>query len=130
MTTTAEKYARLLDALHDKASSGKVEWSMEDFTEEVKATVGPFTIGLSYFNREDEPFIRVRVYNHDDEVVDTFTDEDLSGQVPRGSFESYWPLMNDLFRTGKRVATGADAILDQVISTLTEDEDVDDDVPF
>ncbi len=124
MSTIVQKYSRLLEKLQVVTSYGRVEWKIDDFSEEVSAIVGARRLGFKIVTKAGNSAVKVTVYDENGKSVDSFDDDDFSTSYPPTGYASYWLFMNDIMTAGRRSATGADKIIDSLIDEL------DDEVPF
>lgn len=117
--STNSKYAELIDRLYIQTTSKKITWTQIHFSDSVCAKVGTYEISLEMNEGPEGPIARCEIKSENGSVVDTFTDEDLSGQVPSvDDYSAYWPLMRDLRNLAVRRATGADDALDSILDVL------------
>ena len=76
------------------------------------------SIAKRHRNDEEEFDVEVSILNKNLELSDFFSDVDISDLTPKSGFQYFYPLMKELFRIAGRSATGADAIIDDLLSNL------------
>lgn len=122
---TVAKWQRVADLLIKLTASGQVKWSETASKGKFVATFGGNTVAIT--EQEDggggrgtAPLIRIEILDFVDDVVDEFTDEDLGDQ--------YYLELRNMLRIIERKASGADAVLDEIIEEL--DKMDPDSLPF
>lgn len=135
MASIEDKFRSLVEGLYLGTSSGEIKWSSfpenDSFTTDVLKTKIEIS---SSTNGHGEALIIINVFDGSGNRVDTFTDEYFGRKaVPiHVSASSYFNLMSNLYEIARRNATGADLILDNLLSAIKApiiDSD-DDDISF
>jgi hypothetical protein len=116
MATKAQ--ARMIDKLYQKAEHGGIVWkkSFDDGSFQVSFSKYIVKIALIPRRGQDEPDILITIFDSGGEVVDTFTDIDLT--VMEDSGEIFYPKMLRLYEIARRSALGSDAAIDSILSDL------------
>jgi len=118
MATTLEKLRGLVESLCTRTQTGTLTW--------IEAEGGGIyvQIGSALIILNDEPGsnfendIRVSIYS-DGNKIDSFTDTIFSGHSPTlTSASSYYQLLSDTLSMGRRQASGAEMVLDQLLKDL------------
>ncbi len=144
MSTTSEKLRGLVEFLYLKTEESKLDWNLSFDRQSVWSVIGDYRIEIAEDQAESfEKDIRVTVFNKDGDQVDTFTDTYFSGKMPaKAKFNTYYLLMSTNLETAKRQASGADAAIETILTSLGGSaiieqparggfsDDLDDDVPF
>lgn len=118
MASTNDRYAALLSKLHEATLQKRISWNIDDFSEEIETTVGKNRLGMSVMDKGNAKSVRVRVYSEDGSVIDSFDDDDFGTASAPTGYTSYWFFMNEMIRAAKRSASGADKVIDDLISEL------------
>lgn len=120
------KHVTLVQLLYKKTADGRINWKVDDWGDGLFADFGGNTVTVSSSeNGNFEPLITFALRDHSGEVKDRFNDEDLS-RLSRDyePFQGWYAMCDAIREMGVRKATGADEVIDAIISHL------DDDVPF
>lgn len=123
MTEAIQKHRRLAEFLYDLTTQRKLNWAKSDWLNGYDAKVGDHIINLqSSAGQFAENDYYVRIISSSYEELDVFYDGDISDQETKpaiGDFTNYYLLLDSLFRTVKRQASGADSALDAILEELT-----------
>jgi hypothetical protein len=84
------------------------------------------TLRITTKANQDGIDVVVQLLNGNGELVESFSDADLSHQTASGSGKSWFSIMEELLENARRKALGADKVLDEIIADL----DAADDIPF
>lgn len=111
------KHFQLIDRLHDKTMSGKIEWKKGVKDEAFQTVLRDYTVQLlrqpSRAHPEEDLFV-LRLLDNDGEVVDEFTDEDFGENVKHHAFN----LLNATHSRARMKAMGVDKVLDDLLDEL------------
>lgn len=120
--STIVKYRELVERLYKSTQNAKIRWSEDGLGNGFTAPIGLRSVIISKStNFNGEPIIRLGIRDELDTEVESFDDEEIAGPPPSvPGFASYWYLMEDLFKTAKRQATGADMTLDRILGDLSD----------
>lgn len=119
MDSVVDKHKMLIETLYDKTLVGRVPWRYEQTIDYLAALVGGHHIELEEIkNQNQEPVYKVNLRTNG-EVVDWFTDEIFAGLTPITSpHMNYFDLMKELREVAFRQATGADKVIDEILTGL------------
>ncbi|WP_312813129.1 hypothetical protein [Brevundimonas sp.] len=124
MTMMTSKYRALVEKLLDRTNSKLIEWRYDVHSDACRANIGSKVVELKMGRNEiEEPIAIVKIINSSGDIVDSFTDETISGAQPKG-YDSYWALMQALFSSAKNQALGVGKDVDELL------EELDDILPF
>lgn len=123
--TTYEKYLGLIKMLNSSTLSRKLDWRQVGDIKDAYMTVFPestlsiFRVFNELASGPNDPIFdyTIRIYNKDLDIVDEFSDSELSRELSTQGFNIYQD-MKDLFNNVKRSASGADSVLDNILSEL------------
>lgn len=122
------KHRKLAEQLWLKSKNDLIEWRASAYVNGFETAIGSYIVAIGASNGAfDVPDYIVSLFDQAYEVIDSFSDEEISedGLVPKvGEFSGYYMLLSDLFRMAQRLSRGADKALDNVLAEL------DDDIPF
>ena len=122
MTDTSQQKMRVLvESLYERTIEKSVKWKPAFSDEAVEASFGRYTIRITEeYDRDSEDFYhQVVLKDGIGNVLDTITPASIGGEAPRvGGFVHYWQLMQELYRTAHRQASGADEAIDEILSEL------------
>lgn len=117
--STSGKYAKLVNRLFDRTSTGKLDWSLVNG--QPACVLGEFTVLLSSArSAEGEPFEFVELLDAHQHSVEKFSDADVKGEhLDENDHDgSYYWKMTSLREAAYRNAVGADAAIDSVLNEL------------
>jgi hypothetical protein len=121
MTTTNEKYKRLVDLLWEKTKRNKLVWVAED-DGDVNVIIAERRIRIATGrNLDGEPVERLIIMSSDWDVIESFTDEALADELPPREFGNYWRVMSEIHQLAHRQGLGADKAIDDIIAELNDD---------
>lgn len=115
-TDTLSKWRRLVRALDLATSEGKVKWKPTAESSIFLTTVNDTTVVLS---AQGQDYV-LEIVDGSDAVVDRFSDVDLD----RGEGGVFFSLMKNLYQRINREASGADEILDDLINSLPNPDEI------
>jgi len=122
---TIAKQRLLIEALLDKTKKRNIAWNMTN-NHILNLSLANRTIILRKNENSDYENLYVcMIYNDREQLVEDFSDEhiaDLSNDAEPGK---WYKMMEMLFDTGQRQATGADVAIDEILEALDDTE-----VPF
>jgi hypothetical protein len=124
MSKIADKHAVLIDRLYDQTQKGKLDWEIDPFSKRVAASVGSYMVELHVgTDGNGNPIEISYLKNGMGEVIEQFTDEELQDYTPGGNkFNTYWKKMEALRLDARRIAMGAEQAVDDILSSLDDDE--------
>lgn len=130
MSTTVDKYRQLAVRLYDRTIAKGIRWQFDADSNSVEAKIGHQFINLKQSINDDYEFLYVvEITTSSGVFLDGFNDEQLGRAIaPTATSMTYYNVLENLFESAKRQATGADVALDQMLAVLEQDEA--DDVPF
>ena len=112
------KWGKLLDTLIELTEAGKISWQANDWSGDFEAELGKHQVKL-----EEELFgeqFKISLMNFHREVVDSFTDEDLTDQGFSNAFSKF----NKLQTSIRRQLNGSEAALEEVLKDLQDIKDL------
>jgi hypothetical protein len=121
MISTSDKYSNLIEALLERTVAGVQSWAGTSSDGIYSTRLGKYTvhIGLKSDWNSDQEDVVVTIFGEHGEPIDEFTDVHLQDATPRVSeFGTYYQLMSELHRRAGRDASGAERVLDELLSTL------------
>lgn len=115
-----QKYRDLVKRLYTKTNDGSLTWK-QDWDGEVFSKIGEISVHLRETrNSEGEPLELIDIKSLNGKVIDTFSDEFLSGSpVEISGLNSYYDLMDNLHETARRNASGVDKAIDKLLDDLS-----------
>ena len=122
--TVADSHAALITKIFELTLARRLEWDVEPFSSEVACLFSKYKVALlTSEDAEGTPYVVARIYNNKDEMIDSFTDNDLNSLAPpKAIATSYWKLMTRLENMARRTAMGADEAVKSIMQEL-EDKD-------
>ena len=117
------KLIKLVQRLEKQTTSGNLDWEEDPFND------GSYTVNFSDYSvaiskeirrkgfEDSVTLYRIRLLNEKGNEVESFTDEDID-EFGTDNFI----LMQSIFETARRRATGAEAAIDAVLSELGDDD--------
>ena len=122
MTDETKQYRKLVERLYKKTRDKEISWST-GWTGELECELSSYKVRLeSSEGPEGSPLEDVIIINSNDEIIDSFNDEDISDDSNPLGFPNYWRLMQQLRKLANRQAKGVDTALKAILDNL-EDED-------
>jgi hypothetical protein len=117
---TVAKWRSLVQRIAYNTKTGKLNWDDGPYPESVITVIANVVISIRYVGND---YIVV-ITDEFGGVVDSFKDDDL-GELSGGL--TAYTVLGQIFRDAKRSISGADKILDQILSELPAE---DDGIPF
>jgi hypothetical protein len=115
--STIDKYANLVEKVYEKTVDGAISWT-EESAGTFSSKIGAYNIYI-YKGGEFDSDVIFSLSNEENTIVDKFSDVDLADAIPQNTtFSAYYSLMLDLYKMADRDATGAEKVLDGVLSEL------------
>lgn len=125
---TVRKWRELVDLLVVLTGKGAISWkeTADDgkFLASVSRKVVSIEREMSYRGVSPDKIIRVVISDADGKMIEAFDDEDLDGGTED---HQYYRVLDDLMKEISRKISGADKILDQLLSEL---RDKNEEIPF
>lgn len=125
MSNSRNRLRTLVEGLCLATDSGKIDWSEQ--------TSGIYTSQIANNKAEIANIgsdIRITIYDNQGNEVDSFDDNYFKDMTPSMlSYNTYYAAMAALYENARRNATGADKVIDEIISNLGINP-VDDPPPF
>lgn len=122
------KQMKLVQKLADLTRVGSLEWkpSVKNDVFQLSFRDNTIRIGQNVLpGFEGARDIQIQLINGEGELVESFTDVDLENDIENPRPPGNWyPLMSDLYESARRIALGAEKVLDELLS------DLDDIIPF
>ena len=117
---TLAKWWSLITLLDSLTERKKLKWDNGTRHNSFITSVGKQIIEIGHV-KHDDLGLMIEVFINDEfgETIDKFTDEDL----PRNGELTAYPLMLNLYRVIARQVSGADEVLDSILSQLQEKDD-------
>ena len=120
MTSSTSKHQALIYKLFEKTNNKKVNWVFDQGTPSVDTFINGALISLEKkSNLNGEPLMVLLIYK-EGSIVESFNDEELGKPAEITGFDSYWRYMDALYDMAYRQATGADEVIDIILSGLDE----------
>ena len=118
-----DKYKALIESLYQRTITSSLPW--ESGTDNaVKCAIKEHTVTLYSSRSEDDEPLEVVVISDQwgGQRIDKFDDTDLGTAIPNsGNFANYYLMMSHLRRLASRVASGAEAALDEILNEISND---------
>lgn len=133
MANVEENFRALVEALYLNSTSGEITWMGFSGAESYVSNVGTNKVAISKsVDNDGDDLITIDVFNQDGNQVDTFNDEFFSRELQPQyvSASNYFSLMSNLYELARRNATGADKVIDDLLSKLKAPKIQSDDNPF
>lgn len=119
-----DKQRKLVELLYKKTLERGIKWATNEEKQLFATISGRLLFVYDTINEQGEELIKFSLFDLNDKLSDSFTDETIKDPfAPRG-FENWFTLCAALLEMGRRQASGADDALDAMLNEL------DDDVPF
>lgn len=118
MKASVGKWRRLVERLEQLTLSGSLVWEMSAGVNSYIARLPSFDINIQDKRRENTVDIEVSILGKLGDYIDSFTDEDLSGDDPDGA--GWFTRLMQVQETAGRISRGADKALDTVFSELED----------
>lgn len=114
-----DKRSLIINKLLAKTRQGVVDWEESFSADGYMTTRGGISILIGKGeNENDQPLYNFKLFNEYNDVVDEFSDEDLSD-------EEMFHTCVELYSLARGYAKGTEQLLDRLLNSLN-----DDDVPF
>lgn len=122
MSSILEKYAGLVDLLLEKTQAGKIPWSYDNSSKDIKVWNGDVVLMMTRGEDDHgEDLYSIYLINSSGSYLESFNDESLMYlDVPDGK-DNYFVRMKNIYNLAIRQATGADRALDEFIDALKKD---------
>ena len=121
-----EKVLKLIRRLHEKTSSGQIQWSKTLKDDVYQAAFPEYAVrvrpGSSGF-QGPESYI-LELYDSGGSLIESVYDSDFGEKAPFA-----YKLLNETYTTARRQAMGLDKAIDAILEELGPGDDVDD-TPF
>lgn len=115
------RLAELTNAIVSKTDDGTVNWERTSVEGVYGATLGNFVIHVSeeLRPRSTDADYTITLYDSYGEVIERFSDPDLSGQTAEGH-SGFYASMRHLYRSAAQQASGANEAIDAILKILKE----------
>lgn len=124
-TDTISKQRRMVERLADMTKREKIEWVEGDYPEGIKVSFGNYNVNIfeasSSFGENDYVIVISDEWRGD---IDRFSDTELSSGSTAPSGETYYQVIDRMYKDARRQIKGVDKALDNILS------DLDDIMPF
>lgn len=115
MITPHERLRTLVEGLYIATENGTLRWSSKDSSNSYVAQIGSNTVEILPVGND----IRINIYDALGNEVDSFDDNYFKEMAPVNiPYDTYFQAMIALHQSARRNATGADKIIDNMISSL------------
>jgi hypothetical protein len=115
VSTPHERLRTLVEGLYLATENGTLKWSDKDGFSSYIADIGENRVEILLAGGD----IRINIYDVLGDEVDTFDDTYFKEMKPvKLPYDSYYHAMTVLHQSARRSATGADRIIDSMISSL------------
>ena len=115
-----DKQRLLVERLYSRTVEKKLSWVSAAGNMVVTSTSSASICVREGVNENAEPIIIIEIFNSEGELRDRFSDDDIKGAQPAGSFLSYYQMMRAIHATAGRQASGADKTLDDLLGDLED----------
>lgn len=131
MANSKDSLRSLVEGLYNATMTGRIKWQPVSKSSSYLTSLRSSAIEIADdMNNNGEPVIVVNVYDQLGNIVDSFNDDYLHGYKPHNlSYDSYYTVMKNLQEMARRNATGADRIIQSILTEIGAPS-VDDDIPF
>ncbi|ULO25242.1 hypothetical protein [Methylocystis sp. SB2] len=121
------KQMKLVNKLVELTNAGELEWKQSVKNDVFQLSLRDNTIMIKLNHDDfDIPDVEIDLINGDGQLVESFTDSNLraDNESPEEMRDKWYSLMSDLYESARRIALGADKVLNEILS------DLDDKIPF
>lgn len=122
LNSTVEKWRALVDRLIFYTGTKKVAWKSSadegTYVSKVSGTQISITEAENSMHWESPDYI-IKIYNKSGDVIDTFTDEDISETE-----NPYYKKMRNLYNTIVRINNGSEEVLDDLLEKLPDPDEL------
>jgi hypothetical protein len=124
-----EKQKRLIDLLLNRSKKNELEWREAVQKNAFQVSFRDNTVLIkrkaSQTGDPDESDYEYQLINDEGKTVDSFTDVELmSTEDERAEKLSWYRKSEELYDMARRTALGSEKVLNQILSDLSDDEDV------
>lgn len=115
-----DKFKKLVALLHKKTKAGMLDWLVSG-EKNVQVNIAGRTVVISKTGEGfTDPLITIHIFNDSANLIDRFTDEQLSDIIPYIT-DSAFNIMDELYQMALHKATGVDENLDAILDALNDD---------
>lgn len=122
MDTTVEKWRTLVDRLIYHTSQRKVKWSISADDGVYVSRISGTQISIHETSSQQswpESTYIIKLYNGFGEVIDSFSDEDISD-----TSKQYYTKMKSLYKSIVRLHNGSEDVLDKILKELPNPDEI------
>lgn len=119
---TVEKWRALVDRLVFYTNTKKVTWKSSADEGTYVSRISGTQISISEVENQtnwESPDYVIRIYNKNGEIIDAFTDEEISE-----TGNPYYKKMRNLYRTVVRLNNGSEDILNDLLKELPDPDEL------
>jgi len=121
--TVEEKLWQLVQRLTDKTAEGSVSWEPTSNKSTFQTSFPKFSARVAEVAKpESESDYDIRVYDEAGRLLERATDVEMAKAVTDLAGAKSFTMMRDLYTMARRQALGVDAALDELLSSLDEDD--------
>jgi hypothetical protein len=122
------KHQELVDGLFKRTKNGSLQWEEAVAPNAFQLPFKDHSLKLSEVENQDSsaPDYLLEIVNDEGRVIDSFTDVELGRYRKDIGFEDdayiYYNIMKELYEMARRSALGSDRALNEILSSLQNDD--------
>ena len=121
-----QKLAVLTNALYKRTLSGKIEWKETALDDVYQTSLANYSVSISLVEaqRGGDPDVRISIFNDEGELIESFSDEDLSPEWLSDLNVRIPPyrLMLGIYESARRIALGSEQAINDILEELDDDD--------
>lgn len=126
MSNAGQRLRSLVEGLYIATEKGELRWTPVENSRTYMCQIGESRAEILQVGND----VRINIYGPSGDEVDSFDDTYFRDVSPKNiPHDSYFMAMTALLQSARRTATGADRVIDSIISSLGTPE-VSDEPPF
>lgn len=131
MANSKDDLRSLVEGLYNSTLSGKIIWTKVSNAESFITSLKSSSVEIKDdINNRGEPVIVINIYDKNGTQIESFNDDYFISVKPYNlSYDTYYDAMKSLHEMSRRSATGADKLIQNILSEIGAPS-VDDDIPF
>ena len=120
MSYLSGKLAQLTDELFAVSQRGELGWREGDSADSFVTQVRDLRVSIEKLVGTDNlPAIAIALWNHENKLVQRYTDADLSEHSPENEdYRTFWDLLNELHQIARWSSEGIFEIIDDLLEGL------------